>query len=146
MLPAAVFLLCFLTYPLGLGVWLGFTDAKIGRDGVFVGLDNYRWLIDDDVFRLSVFNTIFYTIVASVLKFGLGLWLALILNENLPWKNFFRAIILLPWVVPDGALGAGLLVDLRQPVLDHLLGADAVGADRARRSTSSASPGTPAGR
>ena len=42
MLPAAAFLLCFLTYPLGLGVWLGFTDTKIGRPGVFVGLENYR--------------------------------------------------------------------------------------------------------
>ena len=30
MLPAAVLLLLFLTYPLGLGVWLGFTDAKVG--------------------------------------------------------------------------------------------------------------------
>ena len=100
MLPAAVFLLCFLTYPLGLGVWLGFTDTKIGRDGVFVGLENYRWLFDDGVFWLAVFNTLFYTIVASVLKFGLGLWLALLLNEKLPLKSFFRAIVLLPWVVP----------------------------------------------
>ena len=41
-----------------------------------------------------------YTFVASVLKFGLGLWLALLLNRHLPAKNFFRAIILLPWVVP----------------------------------------------
>ena len=31
MLPAAVLLLLFLTYPLGLGIWLGFTDAKVGR-------------------------------------------------------------------------------------------------------------------
>ena len=100
MLPAAVFLLCFLTYPLGLGVWLGFTDTKIGRAGVFVGLENYVWLFDDDVFWLAVFNTLFYTIVASVLKFGLGLWLALLLNEKLPMKSFFRAIVLLPWVVP----------------------------------------------
>ncbi len=36
MLPAAVFLVCFLTYPLGLGVWLGFTDTRIGRDGMFM--------------------------------------------------------------------------------------------------------------
>ncbi|MBP7241899.1 carbohydrate ABC transporter permease [Amaricoccus sp.] len=100
MLPAAAFLLCFLTYPLGLGVWLGFTDARIGREGMFVGLDNYRWLADDSVFWLAVFNTLFYTVVASVLKFGLGLWLALLLNENLRWKTFFRAVILLPWVVP----------------------------------------------
>ena len=100
MLPAAVFLICFLTYPLGLGVWLGFTDTRIGRDGVFIGLENYMFLTGDRVFWLSVYNTLLYTFVASVLKFGLGLWLALLLNENLPYKSFFRAIVLLPWVVP----------------------------------------------
>jgi multiple sugar transport system permease protein len=100
MLPAAAFLLCFLTYPLGLGVWLAFTDTRIGRAGVFVGLENFAWLAQDRVFWLSVFNTLFYTTIASVLKFGLGLWLALLLNEKLPWKSFFRAIVLLPWVVP----------------------------------------------
>jgi multiple sugar transport system permease protein len=100
MLPAAVFLICFLTYPLGLGVWLAFTDTKIGRAGTFIGLENFTWLSEDRVFWLSVFNTFFYTLIASVLKFALGLWLALILNENLPFKNFFRAVILLPWVVP----------------------------------------------
>ena len=41
-----------------------------------------------------------YTAVASILKFALGLWLALLLNEHLPFKAFFRAIVLLPWVVP----------------------------------------------
>ncbi len=100
MLPAAILLLVFLTYPLGLGVYLGFTDTTIGRDGIWIGLENYELLMEDSVFLLSVFNTIFYTFVASILKFGLGLWLALILNEHLPFKAFFRAIVLLPWVVP----------------------------------------------
>ncbi|MGZ2506610.1 sugar ABC transporter permease [Rhizobium leguminosarum] len=100
MLPAAVFLVCFLTYPLGLGVWLGFTDTRIGRDGIFIGLENYQFLMDDSVFWLSVFNTILYTSVASVLKFALGLWLAMLLNQHLPFKSFFRAIVLLPWVLP----------------------------------------------
>ncbi|MGO7368387.1 carbohydrate ABC transporter permease [Rhizobium ruizarguesonis] len=100
MLPAAVFLVCFLTYPLGLGVWLGFTDTRIGRDGIFIGLENYQFLMDDSVFWLTVFNTILYTSVASVLKFALGLWLAMLLNQHLPFKSFFRAIVLLPWVVP----------------------------------------------
>ncbi len=100
MLPAAVFLVCFLTYPLGLGVWLGFTDTRIGRDGIFIGLENYQFLMEDSVFWLSVFNTILYTFVASVLKFALGLWLAMLLNQHLPYKSFFRAIVLLPWVVP----------------------------------------------
>ncbi|UWM78138.1 sugar ABC transporter permease (plasmid) [Rhizobium sp. WSM4643] len=100
MLPAAVFLVCFLTYPLGLGVWLGFTDTRIGRDGIFIGLENYQFLMGDSVFWLSVFNTILYTSIASVLKFALGLWLAMLLNQHLPFKSFFRAIVLLPWVVP----------------------------------------------
>ncbi|HRX35165.1 MAG TPA: sugar ABC transporter permease [Aestuariivirga sp.] len=100
MLPAAVFLIGFLTYPLGLGVWLGFTDTRIGRPGVFIGIENYEFLFDDSVFWQSVFNTLLYTFVASVLKFVLGLWLALLLNEHLPFKSFFRAIVLLPWVVP----------------------------------------------
>ncbi|MCE3543555.1 sugar ABC transporter permease, partial [Escherichia coli] len=76
------------------------TDAKIGRDGVFIGLDNYIALANDSVFWMTVYNTVLYTFIASILKFALGLWLALILNENLPFKSFFRAIILLPWVVP----------------------------------------------
>ncbi|MGO4337922.1 carbohydrate ABC transporter permease [Labrys sp. KB_33_2] len=100
MLPAAVFLICLLAYPLGLGVWLSFTDTKIGREGVFVGLENYEFLWADSVFWMSVFNTVVYTVVASILKFGLGLWLALLLNQHLPFKSLFRAIVLLPWVVP----------------------------------------------
>lgn len=100
LLPAATFLLVFLTYPLGLGIWLAFTDTRIGREGVFVGLENYELLWEDSVFWLSVFNTLLYTVVASILKFALGLWLALILNNHLPFKAFFRAIVLLPWVVP----------------------------------------------
>jgi multiple sugar transport system permease protein len=100
MLPAGVLLLVFLTYPLGLGTWLGFTDAKIGRPGQWVGLENYEFLWGDSVTRLALFNTLFYTVVASVLKFFLGLWLAILLNERIPFKSFFRAAILLPYIVP----------------------------------------------
>ncbi len=100
MVPAAVLLLLFLTYPLGLGVWLGFTDAKIGRPGEWIGWENYAFLWGDSVTRLALFNTLFYTVVASILKFVLGLWLAILLNKNLPFKSFFRAVVLLPWIVP----------------------------------------------
>ncbi len=100
MLPTAALLLVFLTYPLGLGTWLGFTDAKIGRSGEWIGLENFEFLWGDEVTRLALFNTIFYTVVASVIKFALGLWLALLLNKHLPWKSFFRAIVLLPFIVP----------------------------------------------
>ncbi len=100
MLPAAAFLLLFLAYPLGLGVWLSFTDARIGRVGEFIGLENYEWLWDDSVFWLSVFNTLLYTGVASVFKFAIGLYLALLLNHNMPFKAMIRAIVLIPFIVP----------------------------------------------
>jgi multiple sugar transport system permease protein len=100
MLPAAVLLLLFLTYPLGLGTWLGFTDTKVGRAGEWIGLENYVFLWGDSVTRLALFNTLFYTAVASVFKFALGLWLALLLNKHLPFKSFLRAVVLLPFIVP----------------------------------------------
>jgi multiple sugar transport system permease protein len=100
MLPAGALLLVFLTYPLALGTWLGFTDAKIGRPGAWIGLENFIYLFGDSVARLSLFNTFFYTAVASVLKFALGLWLALLLNKHIPLKAFVRAIVLLPFIVP----------------------------------------------
>jgi len=100
MLPAAVILILFLAYPLGKGVWLSFTDAKIGRDGIFIGLENYEWLLDDSIFWKSVFNTIVYTVFASIVKFAVGLYLALLLNEKLPFKALIRSVVLIPFVVP----------------------------------------------
>jgi len=100
MLPAAAFLILFLAYPLGLGIWLSFTDARLGRPGEFVGIENYDFLSDDPTFWLTVFNTLLYTTVASTIKFAVGLYLALLLNEHLPFKAIIRAIVLIPFIVP----------------------------------------------
>jgi multiple sugar transport system permease protein len=123
MLPAGVLLLLFLTYPLGLGIWLGLTDVKIGRPGIFVGLDNYFWLFEDKIFWLSVFNTVLYTVVASIIKFGLGLWLALLLNHHVPFKAFLRAIVLLPFIVPTvlSALAFWWIYDSQDSVISWTL-------------------------
>ncbi len=100
LLPTIGLLVVFLTYPLGLGIWLSMTDTTIGQPGEFIGLDNFIDLMDDPVFWMSVTNTIFYTVVATAGKFALGLWLALLLNHHIPFKAFIRAIVLLPWIVP----------------------------------------------
>lgn len=123
MLPAALLLLLFLTYPLGLGVWLGFTDAKVGRTGEWIGLDNYMFIATDSVTQLALFNTLFYTTIASVLKFFLGLWLALLLNRNLRFKSFFRAVILLPYIVPTAlsAIAFWWLFDAQFSIISWVL-------------------------
>jgi multiple sugar transport system permease protein len=98
--PALGLLLVFLTYPLGLGIWLSFTDTKIGGSGKYIGLDNFEYLLEDPQFWGAVFYSVFYTGVATFGKFALGLWLALLLNNHVPFKSLLRAIILLPWIVP----------------------------------------------
>src|SRR5438105_4927105 len=98
--PAAVLLGGLLAYPLGFGVWLGFKDAKIGSPGSFVGLENYRYLLDDPVFRLTAVNTALYTVVTVAFKLALGLALALVLNQKFAGVRFWRSVLLLPYVVP----------------------------------------------
>jgi multiple sugar transport system permease protein len=123
MLPAGVPLLALLTYPLGLGVWLGFTDATIGRPGHWVGLDNFAFLLGDSVARLSLFNTLFYTGVASSLKFVLGLWLALLLDRLDRFRAFVRAIVLLPFIVPTAlsAIAFSWMYDSQFSVISWVL-------------------------
>ncbi|MEQ8354594.1 MAG: sugar ABC transporter permease [Kiloniellaceae bacterium] len=123
MLPAGIVLLVFLTYPLFLGIWLGLTDVKVGRPGQFIGLENYFWLFEDSVFWLSVFNTFLYTVVASIIKFVLGLWLAVILNNHIPFKAFIRAIVLMPFIVPTvlSALAFWWIYDSQDSVISWIL-------------------------
>mgnify|MGYP003348541269 CR=1 FL=1 len=82
LLPAVGLLTVFLTYPLGLGIWLAFTDTKIGRSGQWIGLENFEYLLEDPLFWKAVFYSVFYTGVATFGKFALGLWLALLLNNG----------------------------------------------------------------
>ena len=122
MLPAVGLLLTFLTYPLGLGLWLAFTDTTIGRRGHWIGLENFAFLAGDRIFWQAVFYGVFYTAVATIGKFGLGLWLALLLNQRLPFRRIFRAIILLPWIVPTvlSAIAFSWIYDPQFSIISYL--------------------------
>jgi multiple sugar transport system permease protein len=123
MLPAAGLLLVFLTYPLGLGMWLAFTDTTIGRSGKWVGIENFEFLFEDRLFWQAIFYSVFYTTIATIGKFGLGHWLALLLNNHLPFKSFLRAIILLPWIVPTvlSAIAFWWIYDAQFSVISYVL-------------------------
>jgi multiple sugar transport system permease protein len=123
MLPCIGLLVVFLTYPLGLGIWLAFTDARIGTSGEYIGLWNYRFLFGDPIFWLAVGYTLLYTVVATVGKFALGLWLALILNNYIPFKSFVRAIVLVPWIVPTvlSAIAFWWIYDPQFSIISYVL-------------------------
>jgi multiple sugar transport system permease protein len=121
--PALALLFVFLTYPLGLGLYLAFTDTRIGQDGMWVGLENFESLWEDRVFWTSVTNTLLYTSLATIGKFGLGLWLALLLNNNIPFKSLIRAIVLVPWIVPTvlSALAFWWIYDPQFSIISYVL-------------------------
>ena len=101
MLPAMAFLVLFLAYPLGLGVWLSFTDAKhrpprrVHRAGK---LRVARGTTGCSGCRCSTH----YSTPSSPAPSNSpsGLYLALLLNKNLPFKAMIRAAVLIPFIVP----------------------------------------------
>jgi multiple sugar transport system permease protein len=121
--PALGLLLVFLTYPLGLGIWLAFTDTQIGRSGEWIGLENFTSLFHDRIFLNTVWWTIVYTLFATIGKFALGLWLALLLNHHIPFKSLIRAIILLPFIVPTvlSAIAFWWIYDPQFSIISYVL-------------------------
>ncbi len=98
--PALVILVGFVGYPFLYGIWLSLSSSRIGKPGHFVGLENFHFLLSDDVFLHAARNSVIYTIGCEIIKFVLGLILALMMNREFPLKRFVRAGLLLPWIVP----------------------------------------------
>jgi multiple sugar transport system permease protein len=101
LVPALALLLVFVAYPFFFGIWLSLSNAQIGQTGSFVGLANFLFERSDTVFIESFVNTMLYTGLTTVLKLGLGLIMALLLNQVFPAQRFVRAALLLPWIIPS---------------------------------------------
>jgi multiple sugar transport system permease protein len=98
--PPLVFLLAFLGYPFFYGVYLSFYRREVAGAPSFVGLGNFVTLANDPIFWQAVRNTILFTAVATVLKAGGGLAMALVMNQRFRLKEISRAVLLLPFIVP----------------------------------------------
>src|SRR4051812_4262047 len=71
---------------------------------VWVGLDNYKGVLDDDEFRTSVLNNLKLLLAVPVML-GLGLAIALVLNDRIRGMRQYQAIVFLPYVLPATAIG-----------------------------------------
>jgi multiple sugar transport system permease protein len=72
----------------------------VGAPGRFVGFENYAELFRDEVFLRTAWNSVVYTGVGVGLKFVIGLTMALILDQERRFNNFFRTLLFVPWAVP----------------------------------------------
>lgn len=100
-LPATLLLAVFLVWPTIQAVGLSFTNYQVlaPTPTSFVGFDNYRTLLVDENFWKAVRNTTYFAVVVVPLQTGLALALALLLNERLPFRSFFRTVYFSPVVL-----------------------------------------------
>jgi multiple sugar transport system permease protein len=98
--PAVLLLLLLAVYPLGYGLYLSATNLQLGQPAHFVGLGNYVRLPHTEIFALTLWNTIWYTVAAVTVKLVLGLLLALVLVQRAPGMKWIRGAVLVPWVAP----------------------------------------------
>ena len=94
--PAAVWLSVFNLYPAANTVFMAFTNAKPLGGGHFNGLDNWRRMIDDDLLRSALVNSIVYMLVCLPLLTILPLLLAILVEKKLPGITFFRTTFYSP--------------------------------------------------
>jgi multiple sugar transport system permease protein len=99
-LPAFLLILCLVAYPFGMAIYFSLSDYWVGSPGGFVGLDNFREILGNEVFRQTVLNSFVFTSIALTAKTLLGVWLALLLARGLKGKRLIRGVVLLPWVIP----------------------------------------------
>jgi len=93
--PAFVFVIGVIAYPLGLAVWLSFTDAQVGESGHFIGLGNYDYLLHQSSYADELRNTAVYTTASTLIKAGLGLLMALAFARTFPGRRLVYALLFL---------------------------------------------------
>jgi multiple sugar transport system permease protein len=102
-LPAGLLLVLFNLFTAGLGIGLSFLDwnwNNIEQRFDFVGLKHYAALARDAGFWKSLTTTTIWTLAVVPGSFLVGLYFALLLNEEIRYKGFFRTVLLLPWATP----------------------------------------------
>ena len=107
LLPSLLPVLLLSVFPLLRGIYLGFTDARAGRNVEisFTGLENYRELLGDELFWNSFRIGLFWAFAVTVLQFLLALGLALLLNQRLRFRNLARVLAVVPWAMPPVVVG-----------------------------------------
>ena len=98
--PVVLLLAVLVAYPFAVAVGYALSDRTLADPGVFVGLDNFIDLFDNQIYRQTLRNTFIFTAGSVTMRLVFGVGLALLLNENFRFRRFIRSAILLPWIVP----------------------------------------------
>lgn len=107
LLPTLIGVLIFFAVPLAISLYLSFTDAKLFGSPSFVGLRNYQKVFSDRDFYRSLTNTLIFSTIGMFAAIVPALLLAVLLNEQIRGRGFFRAVFFVPVVA--SVVGVSLL-------------------------------------
>ncbi|MGA7670881.1 MAG: sugar ABC transporter permease [Nitrolancea sp.] len=102
LLPTIVVVLAVAMVPLAQTIWYSFTNARLAsiKPTDYIGLKNYRFLVQDTAFRDAIWTTVKFTVITVVFEFILGMVIALVVNSNFKGRGTMRAAMLVPWAIP----------------------------------------------
>ena len=103
-IPAVIFMLLLIGYPLIYNIILSFQNVDLSSltsgKSSFIGFENYKQLFATDVFGISVFNTIIYTVGSVVFQMLIGFLLAMFFSMKFRLASFLRGLIMIAWLIP----------------------------------------------
>jgi len=105
--PALAVTAAIVVYPVIQTIWLSFSNYVIYApdDQRFVGLANFRTMLGDEVFWISLWHSAIWIVGVVSLQFLLGLATALLLNQSFWWRGLARALVVIPWALPSVIIG-----------------------------------------
>jgi multiple sugar transport system permease protein len=100
--PASAFFLLLIAYPLARVIWTAFHYVNLTNPAIsgYAALDNFATVLSDDRFWPSLWRTTVWTFVSVAGEYALGLASAVALAQPIRGRAFFRALIIIPWVIP----------------------------------------------
>lgn len=100
--PVLLFMLVLIAYPLLSVVWQSVRYVNLVNPGIkgFAGLENFRTVLEDEDIGPALYNTVLWTALSVAGEYALGLVSALALARDVRGRGLFRAMIIIPWVIP----------------------------------------------
>ena len=103
--PLLIPLVAFWLVPFGYSIYISFTDWDyISPEYDFIGLENYQYMVEDFEFTQALINTFWFSLGVVIPTVVLGLIFALLLHKNFAGSQFYRAVIVSPWLTPTVAV------------------------------------------
>ena len=123
MLPAVIFVVLMVIFPVGYAFWLSLQDYRIGQAVKFIGFGNYTALIQDEQFWNGIKLTFILYITALILQLILGVGLGMLLHRVQLMRGLVRTVMVSPFMLPPVVIGmmSSVILDPGMGVANYLL-------------------------